>query len=291
MAVSMTGYGKSVLENESVSIKVEIKSVNSRYLDINYKSSRGLSFMEEKIRNMVKAAITRGKVDIYIGMRGNAGISKSVSIDENLASTYKEALIKLKLKLGLKGKAALSDFTGVPGILSIEENDPEEDEISPLVVAAFNYALEKIVDMKSTEGRALEKDMLIKVNEMDEIVNGIEKSADGLTEAYRDKLSARVKELMNGADVDESKIAQEVAFFADRSSIDEEITRLRSHIKQFGENIAKRTVGRKLDFIIQEMNREANTIGSKSASLELTNYALELKSIIEKLREQAQNIE
>jgi uncharacterized protein (TIGR00255 family) len=287
----MTGYGKSVLENESVSIKVEIKSVNSRYLDINYKSSRGLSFMEEKIRNMVKAAITRGKVDIYIGMRGNAGISKSVSIDENLASTYKEALIKLKLKLGLKGKAALSDFTGVPGILSIEENDPEEDEISPLVVAAFNYALEKIVDMKSTEGRALEKDMLIKVNEMDEIVNGIEKSADGLTEAYRDKLSARVKELMNGADVDESKIAQEVAFFEDRSSIDEEITSIRSHIKQFGENIAKRTVGRKLDFIIQEMNREANTIGSKSASLELTNYALELKSIIEKLREQAQNIE
>ncbi|MDX1359664.1 MAG: YicC/YloC family endoribonuclease, partial [Clostridia bacterium] len=213
MAVSMTGYGKSVLENESVSIKVEIKSVNSRYLDINYKSSRGLSFMEEKIRNMVKAAITRGKVDIYIGMRGNAGISKSVSIDENLASTYKEALTKLKSKLGLRGKAALSDFTGVPGILSIEENDPEEDEISPLVVAAFNYALEKIVDMKSTEGRALEKDMLIKVNEMDEIVNGIEKSADGLTEAYRDKLNARVKELMNGADVDESKIAQEVAFF------------------------------------------------------------------------------
>lgn len=287
----MTGYGKSVLENDSISIKVEIKSVNSRYLDINFKSSRGLSFMEDKIRGMVKSAITRGKVDIYIGMRGNTGISKSVTIDENLAALYKDALYKLKGRLGLRGKAAISDFSSVPGILSIEENDPDEDEISPLVIAAFKNALDSIVDMKITEGRALEKDMLLKIKDMKEIVTGIEASADGLTEIYREKLTARISELMDGVDVDQSKIAQEVAFFADKSSIDEEITRLKSHISQFEENITKRTVGRKLDFIVQEMNRESNTIGSKSASLELTNYALELKSIIEKMREQAQNIE
>jgi len=287
----MTGYGKSVLENDSISIKVEIKSVNSRYLDINFKSSRGLSFMEEKIRGMVKSAITRGKVDIYIGMRGNSGISKSVTIDENLASEYKEALDKLKGKLNLRGKATISDFSSVPGIMSIEENDPDEDEISPMVVAAFKNALDSIVDMKTTEGRALEKDMLIKISEMGQIMAGIEASSSGLTEVYKEKLKTRINELMDGVDVDEAKMAQEVAFFADKSSVDEEITRLKSHIKQFEENITKRTVGRKLDFIIQEMNRESNTIGSKSASLDLTNYALELKCIIEKLREQAQNIE
>ena len=287
----MTGYGKSVLENDSISIKVEIKSVNSRYLDINFKSSRGLSFMEEKIRGMVKSAITRGKVDIYIGMRGNSGISKSVTIDENLASEYKEALYKLKDKLNLRGKAVISDFSSVPGIMSIEENDPDEDEISPMVVAAFKNALDSIVDMKTTEGRALEKDMLIKISEMGQIMAGIEASSSGLTEVYKEKLKTRINELMDGVDVDEAKMAQEVAFFADKSSVDEEITRLKSHIKQFEENITKRTVGRKLDFIIQEMNRESNTIGSKSASLDLTNYALELKCIIEKLREQAQNIE
>ena len=291
MAVSMTGYGKNVLENDSISIKVEIKSVNSRYLDINFKSSRGLSFIEEKIRGMVKSSITRGKVDIYIGMRGNSGISKTVVIDEELAVAYKKSLDKLKEKLKLRGKAEISDFTSIPGILSVEEKDPDEDEIMPLVTAAFKNALDAIVDMKTTEGRALEKDMLIKIGEMENAMSGIEQNASGLTEIYKEKLISRINELMDGVAVEESKIAQEVAFFADKSSIDEEITRLHSHIQQFKENLTKRTVGRKLDFIIQEMNRESNTIGSKSASLELTNYALELKSIIEKLREQAQNIE
>ncbi len=291
MAVSMTGYGKNVLENDSISIKVEIKSVNSRYLDINFKSSRGLSFIEEKIRGMVKSSITRGKVDIYIGMRGNSGISKTVVIDEELAVAYKKSLDKLKEKLKLRGKAEISAFTSIPGILSVEEKDPDEDEIMPLVTAAFKNALDAIVDMKTTEGHALEKDMLIKISEMENAMSAIEQNASGLTEIYKEKLISRINELMDGVAVEESKIAQEVAFFADKSSIDEEITRLHSHIQQFKENLTKRTVGRKLDFIIQEMNRESNTIGSKSASLELTNYALELKSIIEKLREQAQNIE
>ncbi len=291
MAVSMTGYGKSVLENDSISIKVEIKSVNSRYLDINFKSSRGLSFMEERIRGMVKSAVTRGKVDIYIGLRGNSGISKSVVIDEKLADLYKKTLDKLKKKLNLRGKALISDFAAVPGILSIEENDPEEDDISPLVTAAFKNALESLVEMKTTEGRALEKDMILKIKEIKQVMAGIEENASGLADSYKIKLTKRIKELMDGVSPDDSKIAQEVAFFADRSSIDEEITRLYSHIRQFEENIEKRTIGRKMDFIIQEMNRESNTIGSKSSSLELTNYALELKSIIEKLREQAQNIE
>ena len=291
MAVSMTGYGKNVLENDNISIKVEIKSVNSRYLDINFKSSHGLSFVEEKIRGMVKSSITRGKVDIYIGMRGNSGISKTVVIDENLAEAYKKSLDKLKEKLKLRGRAEISDFTSIPGILSVEEKDPDEGEITPLVTAAFKNALDSIVDMKTTEGRALEKDMLVKIGEMENAMSGIEQNASGLTAIYKEKLILRINELMDGASVDESKIAQEVAFFADKSSIDEEIIRLHSHIQQFKENLTKRTVGRKLDFIIQEMNRESNTIGSKSASLELTNYALELKSIIEKLREQAQNIE
>ncbi len=240
---------------------------------------------------MVKSSISRGKVDIYIGMRGNSGISKTVVIDEELAEAYKKSLDKLKEKLKLRGKAEISDFTSIPGILSVEEKDPDEDEIMPLVTAAFKNALDAIVDMKTTEGRALEKDMLIKIGEMENAMSGIEQNASGLTEIYKEKLIARINELMDGVSVDESKIAQEVAFFADKSSIDEEITRLHSHIQQFKENLTKRTVGRKLDFIIQEMNRESNTIGSKSASLELTNYALELKSIIEKLREQAQNIE
>lgn len=291
MAVSMTGYGKSVLENEGVSIKVEIKSVNSRYLDINYKSSRGLSFIEEKIRGMVRSSITRGKVDVYIGLRGSNGNSRSIIVDEKLALSYKNTIDDLRNKLQIKGKPLISDIISIPGLLSVEENEPEEDEIMPLVEDAFKIALDSIIEMKTVEGKALEQDMLIKIGEMEQIMSGIEQSASGLTEIYKEKLTARINELMDGTGVDDTKIAQEVAFFADRSSVDEEITRLRSHINQFKENVKENTVGRKLDFIIQEMNRESNTIGSKSSSLDLTNYALELKCIIEKLREQAQNIE
>lgn len=291
MAVSMTGYGKSVLENEGISIKVEIKSVNSRYLDINYKSSRGLSFAEEKIRGIVRNSITRGKVDIYIGLRGSNGNSRSIAIDDELALSYKNSIDALKNKLKIKGKTIINDIISIPGLITVEEIDPVEEEIMPLVTEAFQIALGSIIEMKTTEGKALEDDMLIKINEMEQIMEGIEESSKGLTDTYKEKLITRINELMDGIGVDDAKIAQEVAFFADKSSVDEEITRLRSHINQFKENIKENTIGRKLDFIIQEMNRESNTIGSKSASLDLTNYALELKCIIEKLREQAQNIE
>lgn len=291
MAVSMTGYGKSVLENEGVSIKVEIKSVNSRYLDINFKSSRGLSFIEEKIRSIVRASITRGKIDIYIGLRGSNGNLRSIIIDEKLAKTYKNAINDLRKKLEIKGKPTISDIISIPGLLSVEENDPDEDEIMPLAEEAFKIALDSIIEMKKNEGKALELDMLLKIGEMEQIVIGIEQVSSGLTAIYKEKLIDRINELMDGIGADDTKIAQEVAFFADRSSVDEEITRLRSHINQFRESIGENAIGRKLDFIIQEMNRESNTIGSKSSSLELTNYALELKCIIEKLREQAQNIE
>lgn len=291
MAVSMTGYGKCVLDNGDISIKVEIKSVNSRYLDINFKCTRGLSFMEEKVRGMLKDRIDRGKIDIYVGIRGEYAESKAIKIDESAAASYIEAFKKLKKKFKLKGKTDLNMVTAIQGLFTLEEQEPDEEMLAPFITSAVKSAIDNLLEMKETEGRAIEKDMLVKVSEMKQIVNDIEKHSQGLTATYADKLRDRIKELTDETTVDESRLAQEVAFFADRSCIDEEITRLRSHVSQFEDNLSKRSIGRKLDFIIQEMNRESNTIGSKSASIDLTNSAIELKNLVEKLREQAQNIE
>ncbi len=295
MAVSMTGYGKSVLENENISIKVEIRSVNSRFLDLSFKTTRGLTFVEEKMRTLVKSVISRGKVEVYIGLRGDLGNSKTVNIDEEFAINYykktKELAKLLKIKNGFWSETKVFDIANIPGVFTIEEKELNEDEIMPLVTKTFTEALDSIKNMKIAEGKNIELDMKEKIQLMKEIMKSVEKNSEGVVESYREKLKARIAELNDIVDVDETRIAQEVAFFADKSSIDEEIIRLNSHIKQFEENLSKNTIGRKLDFIIQEMNREVNTICSKSASLELTNDALELKSIIEKLREQAQNIE
>lgn len=291
MAVSMTGYGKGVYEDENISVKAEIKSVNSRYLDINYKSSRGLSFMEEKIRGIVKNSATRGKVDVYIGIQGGLGDTKKVVVDEKIAKSYKEALTSLKKKYGFKKSLSVDALSALPGVISLEENDPEEDKVRPYIEKAVNKALEAFVSMRENEGEAIERDMRKKVAEMKETMVHVANSCSGIVDQYREKLNIRIKELMEGNEPDETRLCQEVALYADKSCVDEEITRLNSHIRQFEETLEGRTVGRKLDFIIQEMNREANTIGSKSSSVELTNHVLELKSIIEKLREQAQNIE
>jgi len=287
----MTGYGKSVLDNGDISIKVEIKSVNSRYLDINFKCTRGLSFIEEKVRAMLKDRIDRGKIDIYVGIRGDYAESKAVKVDEKAAESYISAFKKLKDRFRLRGKPDLATIAAIPGLFSLEETEPDETLLAPFITSAVKSAIDNLMDMKETEGRNLEKDMLVKISSMKQITSEIETHSEGLTQEYSVKLKERIKELMDEAEVDETRLAQEVAYFADRSCIDEEITRLRSHISQFEENITKRTVGRKLDFIIQEMNRESNTIASKSASIELTNSSIELKNIIEKLREQAQNIE
>lgn len=291
MAVSMTGYGKCVLDNGDVSIKVEIKSVNSRYLDINFKCTRGLSFIEEKVRGMLKDRIDRGKVDIYVGIRGEFTESKTVKIDDQAAASYIEAFNTLKKKFKLKGKPDIGMVSAIPGIFTAEEREPDEEMLTPFIISAVKSAIDNHIDMKETEGRAIEKDMLVKVSEMKQIVNDIEKHSNGLTAAYSEKLRERISELTDDTNFDETRLAQELAYFSDRSCIDEEVIRLRSHVSQFEDNIAKRSIGRKLDFIIQEMNRESNTIASKSASIELTNSAIELKNLIEKLREQAQNIE
>lgn len=287
----MTGYGKSVLDNGDISVKVEIKSVNSRYLDVNFKCTRGLSFMEEKVRAMLKDRIDRGKIDIYVGIRGEYTDKKEVQVDEDTAAAYIEAFSKLRKKYGLRGKADLSMIASIPNLLTIDETEPDEEMLAPYVTSAVRSAIDNLMEMKETEGRAIEKDMLLKVSEMNGTVAEIEKYSEGITSAYAQKLRERIKELTDDATLDEARLAQEVAYFADRSCIDEEITRLRSHISQFEENLPKRNIGRKLDFIIQEMNRESNTIASKSVSIDLTNSAIELKNIVEKLREQAQNIE
>ncbi len=291
MAVSMTGYGKGIYENGDISIKAEVKSVNSRYLDINFKSSRGLSFAEEKIRGIVKDSATRGKIDIYVGVQGSIGDSKKVVVDEKLAQSYKEALTGLKKKFGFKKSLTVDALSALPGIISLEETEPEENEIMPFVEEAVQKALDTFVAMRENEGGAIEEDMKEKITEMKKAMALVEKSCVGIVDQYKEKLNLRIKELTEGNEPDETRLCQEVAFYADKSCVDEEITRINSHIRQFEETLGGRTIGRKLDFIIQEMNREANTIGSKSSNIELTNQVLELKSIIEKLREQAQNIE
>lgn len=291
MTVSMTGYGKGIYENDDISIKAEIKSVNSRYLDISFKSSRSLAFMEEKIRGIIKDSVARGKVEIYVGIQNGNDNFKKVVADEELVRSYKELFSSLKKKFKFKKALTIDALSTLPGIIIFEENEIEEKKLIPFVEESVEEAIEAFVAMRENEGKAIEEDMRTKINEMKETMMLVEKSCVGIVKDYKERLNIRIKELTEGTEPDETRLCQEVAFYADKSCVDEEITRLNSHIRQFEETLGEGTVGRKLDFITQEMNREANTIGSKSSSIELTNHVIELKSIIEKLREQVQNIE
>ena len=293
MIRSMTSFGRSSSEEGQKRVfTVEMKSVNSRYLDVNIRMPKTLISLEEEIRKMISNSLNRGKVDVFINLKNYNDGSGIPKVDINLAQGYLECLKEIEAKLGVKNDVSVMQIARFPEVITVvEEEDKIEavwQELKPLI----NDSLNMMIGMREVEGNKLKEDILSKITVIEELVSKVEEFADTIPKTFKIKLEERIKELLGNVDIDENRVAMEVCMLADKATVDEEIIRLRSHINQVRETLTlKEPVGRKLDFIVQEMNRETNTIGSKSSDIQMTNIVIDIKNILEKVREQVQNIE
>ena len=293
MIRSMTGYGKQSLNVDGREYQIEIKSVNHRYLDINIKIPKTLSYLEETVKKEISEKIKRGKVDVFITYENNSKEGKNITINKELAKLYIEQLKELAEEEKISSNIEVMEIAKFPDILTIKA-DEEDEKIKQEIIQVTTEATNKIVEMKAIEGEKIAQDLLQRISKIENKIMEISSKSTGLIEEYVVKLEKRIQEILKTEEIDKSRIAQEVVIYADKCSIQEEITRLKSHIYQFRNlitNNQNETIGKKLDFIIQEMNRETNTIGSKANNLEITNGVIDIKTEIEDIREQIQNIE
>ena len=292
MIRSMTGYGKQSLNVEKREYQVEIKSVNHRYLDINIKLPKSISYLEDTIKKEISAKIKRGKIYVFITFENNSQEGKNITINKELAKLYIEQLKELAQEEKILNNIEVMDIAKLPDIL-IVKNDEEDEKIQNELIEVVQGAISKIIEMKNIEGNKIEQDLLQRIDKIENKIVEISAKSTGLIEEYVVKLEKRIKEILKTEELDKSRLAQEVVIYADKCSIEEEVTRLKSHIYQFRNLISNNneTIGKKLDFLIQEMNRETNTIGSKANNLEITNGVIDIKTELEDIREQIQNIE
>ncbi len=291
MIKSMTGFGRGKYENEGRTYTVEIKSVNHKYSDINVRIPRFLNSVEDKIRKRVAEVISRGKIDIFVSFENYSSQGTTIRINKELAKEYIKELKSLAEEAELRFDLNVIDVSKFPEILKLEDEDNDE-LIGQEVMIALDSALENFVLMRESEGQKLIEDIERRIYLIQEKVNEITNFSSTLVEEYMARLQARVNELLAPGVVDEARLMQEIVIFSDKSSIEEELTRLKSHIGQFLELIKQSSpIGKKIDFLIQEINREVNTIGSKANSLDITNKVIEIKTEVENIREQIQNIE
>lgn len=292
MIKSMTGFGRFEVSEAERKMTVEIKSVNHRYLDLNIKMPKKLNFFETAIRNLLKEYIERGKVDVFITYEDYSEKSVCIKYNRDVAKEYLTYIRKMQKEFGLKedfGAAALSKY---PEVLVMEEQAVDEEELWKMLEKAIRGAAEQFTNSRKQEGEHLRQDLLAKLDGMLKNVSYIEARSPEILDEYRKKLTDKVKELLADTSVEESRILTEVTIFADKICVDEETVRLRSHVEHMKKNLeAGGSLGRKLDFLAQEMNREANTILSKANDMTISEYGIELKTDIEKVREQIQNIE
>ena len=291
MIRSMTGFGRANYELDGRTYTVEIKSVNHKYNDITVKLPRFLNSLEDGIRKKVSNGISRGKVDVYITFENYSSQGTNIKINKDLAKEYIKNLQDLADETGINYDVNVIDISKLPDILKIEETS-NEDLIWPELSIALDEAIKNFVDMRCIEGEKLASDMKNRLDLIETKIAEIAKYSSTLVTDYMEKLNARVKELMKSDVVDETRLAQEIVIFSDKCSIEEELTRLNSHISQFNKLLKESSpIGKKFDFLVQEMNREVNTIGSKANCLEITNRVIDIKTEIENIREQIQNIE
>lgn len=289
----MTSFGRAQSEENSIlNFSIEMKSVNHRYLDINIRMPKAMISLEEKIRNMISKRLNRGKVDVFINYKNYGNSTAEPVLNINLAKAYFECLKEIQNELHTIDDITTTKIARFPDVITVVEKEENLDDILNEISPLINNALDLMEQMRIREGEKLKEDILIKIEHIYNIVLEIEKLADTIPLNYKKKLEERLSELLTDVEIDESRIALEVAILSDKSAVDEEITRLKSHLSQFKDTLElDEAIGRKLDFIIQEMNREANTIASKSIDINMTNYVIEIKNTIEKIREQVQNIE
>ena len=289
---SMTGYGKGEYKQGGIELTVEIKTVNNRYLDVLVKSPKIFNAYEEAIRAQVREKLTRGHADLFINFVDKREKAKELYVDVAAAKGYYDAALKLKTLFPLLADDfTLTTLLKSPDVVRQEDVQGADEALLAALHSALGMALENLNVMRRKEGEKLAQDMLSRMDEVERLVGIVKERAPLVSETYRSKLSERMKEALSGVDFDETRLLTEVAVFADKSNVDEELTRLTSHISQFRSICKEERVGRKLDFLVQEFNRESNTICSKSNDLAVTNAGLALKNEIEKIREQVQNVE
>ena len=291
MIKSMTGYGKASQIFALKEYQVEIRSVNHRYSDISIKMPRVLSYLEEEVKKEISSKIKRGKIDVLITFYNGDIDDKEIKINTEIAKVYIEELKKLAEQEGILSNIEVTEISKLPDVLNIKSKQDDET-IKEELLEVVNKAINNLSEMRKQEGKKIAEDLLKRVNTIKEKTEKISILSTGLIEEYVVKLEGRIKEILKNQEIDQARLAQEVVIYADKCSIEEEVTRLKSHMLQFEKLLdAEEPVGKKLDFIIQEMNRETNTIGSKANSLEITNEVINIKTEIENIREQIQNIE
>ncbi|MEG1655964.1 MAG: YicC/YloC family endoribonuclease [Christensenellaceae bacterium] len=288
----MTGFGKSEIAIDGRKVRVEIKSVNHRFLDISIRQPRFLMFLEDDVRKLLKMHLNRGRIDVFINYSSEREDAKKVLVDMPLVRAYVEAANQIVKQTEIKDDLAISHIMRLPDVVTYEEEDSDEEALKNLLTINLNAALAELMDARQREGKQLKNDIVKRLDLILESVQRIHEKEDTVVDEYKQKLNDRLKEILDGTEVDHQKLAQEVAFFADRCNITEEIVRIKSHVKHFKASMEENTPqGRNMDFIVQELNREFNTIGSKSQDMEIVEAVIAGKGEIEKIREQIQNIE
>lgn len=292
MLKSMTGFGAAVAETEAYKVSVELKAVNQRFLELNFHMGRQLNPWEDALRKTIKAVAARGKMDIYINFTDKRESQASIRVNKGLVQAYHQALNDMSDLLHVARPDDVATFAGFPDILQVE-SDTDISPMEPVLLQAMEDALAQFDAMRQTEGENIRQDFLHRIDRLEQMKDQVHALAPAIVQGYRDHLQKVVSEALSEADIDETRIIQETALYADKVNYTEEVVRLGSHFQQFRQIIeaAEEPVGRKLDFLIQELNRETNTIGSKANSTEAAQIVVDMKSEVEKLREQVQNIE
>lgn len=292
MVKSMTGFGREHVVANGREIIVEIRSVNHRYYEFTARTPRSYGYLDDKLKTFLKNGISRGKVEASVTIYNQEGTDAEIELNESVANGYLQALRGSAEKLGLEDDLTLSSIMRLPDVFTVVKKTNDEEVIWNEVKAVAQTALDRFVEMRTVEGRKMYDDVSSRLDFIEETVGKIEAQSPNVSKSYSDRLYAKIKEVLEDKNVDEQRVLTEVAIFSEKVAIDEETVRLRSHIAQFRDLImSDEPVGRKLDFLVQELNREVNTIGSKAQDLSITKMVVDLKSEIEKIREQIQNIE
>lgn len=281
MAKSMTGFGIGEYKNDSYNVSVECKAINHKYLDINPRLPRKISFLEDKLRLLVKDYLSRGRIDLFIKFDTVKSSGVKLQYDDELASQYYDILRRIKRDFDIEDDIKVTDIAKFPDIITASESEEDEELLWDMLSEATEISLKKLCEMRTLEGEKLEEDILNRTVILEKAILDIEKYSDSVVKEYKDKLNGKISEILEDPSVlDESRLAQEVAIYADKSNITEEIVRFKSHINQLRNTVKKDdTIGRKMDFLIQEMNREVNTIGSKSSNIDITNLVIDVKAL------------
>ena len=293
MIKSMTGYGRGEAEAEGRRFTVELKSVNNRYCEVIMRQPRSLAQLEDKIRRQIQNKVTRGRIDGFITIEETGEVTPAVKVDKALALTYHKAMEELMADLAISDKISIRDLISLPNVISLEQTEDDVEAWYQAIQKATDQALEGLMSMRENEGQRLKTDILERAKIIRQLILGqVSERAPLVVQEHREKLMQRLAEWLENGTIEENRLAAEVAIFTDRADISEELVRLHSHLEQLAQILTEGgAVGRKLDFLVQEMNREVNTIGSKANDLMITNAVVNAKSELEKIREQVQNIE